>query len=1272
MRFLKGGPAIPDDLLLARDEGRVVFFCGAGVSRARVGLPDFFGLATKVAERLGVPGRSPVRGILEEAQQLALRHGVGGLISADRIFGLLEQEFNVQDIHAAVAESLRPPKNADLSVHRLLLELARGPDKRLQLVTTNFDRLFEACDPNIRCWQPPRLPDPMRYDDLDGIVHLHGRVSDDYSGSEGEGFVLSSAEFGRAYLSEAWATAFMQSILRKRVVVFIGYAADDPPVQYLLEALNRRTTAAGTIYAFQSGEQDEAEARWRHKGVQAISYPEDDAHAALWDSLGAWSIRARDPASWYERVVSLAITGPATLSPHERGQLAHVACTVEGVRRFVVSDTAVLPAEWLCVFDSLVRFGRPGHEYSDQNSGPFIDPFDLYGLDGDLVPQRINPDDAYAKRVKPETAWDCFVFTRLDRQDLRDTNLPALRGYPGANVPQLPPRLFNLGFWIQKICHEPAAVWWASGQGGIHPDIKSRIRFEIDRGDSKATAEVRRAWHLLFEAWDRPVRDASHDWFRLKASIALDGWTTSVVRAFGAIHKPYFEAKRPYGAPRPPQGPNLYLRNLVSLDVKYPEPHDRIVVPDDYLIFAVREFRAILEAAIALENELGGHGLSDLVPIEQDEDLEGTSIGRSFGIAIPFLFYVGLFKRLVSNDIAAARQEVAAWRMDDKTIFARLRIWSSGLNGLLSSDMAGKVFDDLPDDVFWDQRHQRDLLLALARRWNDMQLSKREAIEAKLLRGPDQWTQEDSAHFAERSAWWSLNRIHWLKDKGCRFTFDVDVEISRLQKVAPKWEPSFGKGAAASLEGASGWVRTDKDHAALLSIPLGDVLAKASDIGGHRGLRFVQNDPFAGLVDAKPIRAFRALVRAAKDGKYPEWAWRTFLNPETRKSDRARLIKQIAQRLSTIPEDSFGPLLYSITEWLLKASEVLIANDRSAFERLWQILAAVLMSEDSRVRSSVVRGNRDPDWATEALNSPVGKLAQVLMNDPEKNDLRLKGGFPKTWTHKVEELLGMPGDGRRHALAMFSFNLHWFYAIDPEWTELHFLTPLSTENEDQSAIWAGFFWHNVAPAEDLYRRLKPHLLRVARQGAVTRRGHVGALSGILLLGWGNTDSTTGQRAVTDSEEREVLAEADEEFRLHTLWQLERWCQSEESWRKQLINFLRDVWPRSRKAKSPKVSSRLCELALSSGLMFPEVVDAVLPLVEKTDGEHLLLHDLTTEKGVVEQFPERTLALLYAVLPSDTSRWPYRIEEVLDRIGVASTGLVIDRRLVELKRMWSAR
>lgn len=250
MRFLENGPSIPDELLIARDEGRVVFFCGAGVSRARAGLLDYFGLAENVILRLGVPADSPACKILNEARHIGKRTGVDGLISVDRIFGLLEREFLVRDIESAVANALKPSPEVDLSAHRIIVDLAKTPEGKVRLVTTNFDRLFDHNDVGLKVWQPPRLPDPSRQDEMDGIVYLHGRANKDYSGSEGDGFILSSSGFGRAYLSDGWATTFFREIIDRYVVVFIGYTADDPPIQYLLEALNKREGQLSGVYAF--------------------------------------------------------------------------------------------------------------------------------------------------------------------------------------------------------------------------------------------------------------------------------------------------------------------------------------------------------------------------------------------------------------------------------------------------------------------------------------------------------------------------------------------------------------------------------------------------------------------------------------------------------------------------------------------------------------------------------------------------------------------------------------------------------------------------------------------------------------------------------------------------------------------------------------------------------------------------------------------------------------------------------------------------------------
>ena len=143
--------------------------------------------------------------------------------------------------------------------------------------------------------------DPYSDRDFRGVVHLHGRVDATYRHAHDDEFVISSADFGRAYLSVGWATHFIQQLLSRFQVLFIGYTADDPPMQYLLEGLNLRAGTRNRLYAFQSGEQSTAIALWEHRGVKAIPFDNSDGFSPLWDTLGAWAERARGGRTWFRR-----------------------------------------------------------------------------------------------------------------------------------------------------------------------------------------------------------------------------------------------------------------------------------------------------------------------------------------------------------------------------------------------------------------------------------------------------------------------------------------------------------------------------------------------------------------------------------------------------------------------------------------------------------------------------------------------------------------------------------------------------------------------------------------------------------------------------------------------------------------------------------------------------------------------------------------------------------------------------------------------------------
>ncbi len=51
-------------------------------------------------------------------------------------------------------------------------------------------------------------------------------------------------------------------------------------------------------------------------------------------------------------------------------------------------------------------------------------------------------------------------------------------------------------------------------------------------------------------------------------------------------------------------------------------------------------------------------------------------------------------------------------------------------------------------------------------------------------------------------------------------------------------------------------------------------------------------------------------------------------------------------------------------------------------------------------------------------------------------------------------------------------------------------------------------------------------------------------------------------------------------------------------------------------------------------------------------------------SIVGKYPEKTLALLFAVLPEAVATWPYGIDPLLEQIGIADPSLIKDPRLVE--------
>jgi len=897
------------------------------------------------------------------------------------------------------------------------------------------------------------------------------------------------------------------------------------------------------------------------------------------------------------------------------------------------------------------------------------------------VPEKIAADSSLARREVPRSAWDGFAAQRRDLQDLQNENFAAIRGHWAQNHANLAPRLTQIGIWMSKVSCQPTAIWWASHQSALHPFIVQQIQWELERSPREASPEVRKAWRYLFEAWADRRPDHHRDWYDLKAIIDKDGWDNSLLRRYAAALRPYLKVKASYwhGHVPPDWSDDLCFKDLVHLDVEYPDFAAEANIPDKLLPPAVSELRKNLERAVLLENELGGYGLNLRESLFPDEDAPDDQADRYHGLAGSVRAFADQFLRLVDLDRNFAYREFLSWQSSDDAVFSRLKIWACANPNIATQEVVCTTIASLSDEIFWDTQHQRDLLLVLAKRWAELDSECHAKIERRIIGGRPRWEGEDDDDFGERQARLSLNWITWLANNGCRLTIDLEAETEKLRSRTPDWKPGHAEAAARSTSVRSGWVQTATEHAFLLEEPLESTLAKAFKFSGRTEERFVESDPFAGLAKERPVRALAALRVSAKRGEYPEWAWHTFLNHQRRKDDPPRFSALIAERLSSYPTAAVSDLIQPASDWLLAASKKLASIYPASFEKVTTKLIAILCLKTTASGTTVIRTSEVPDWAAEALNAPAGKIAQALFDDPRKNNLELGRGFPTAWQAHVEKLLALPGDARRHAIVIFSFNLNWFFLIDPSWTEANLTSLLEKDDEkDQGALWSGFLWGANLPKQALYLRLKPSLLAFAKNQSSLRRGHSEVLAGIILAGWANTREESDERYISNAEMHEILLEADDELRSRILWQLQQWAKEGKvkenlDWSILLPEFLRHVWPRHKAAKSPAISACLCDLVFASNDNFPELVRIVLPLLTVIDRDLLWLPDMKqTENNLAARFPQETLALLHAVLPENARSWPYGIGPVLERIGDASEEIRRDDRLIELKRRWNSR
>jgi len=151
----------------------------------------------------------------------------------------------------------------------------------------------------------PRPGGPRDY----GILHLHGRLADDTLNLEESDLILTSADFGDAYLRDGWASQYVEDRMRLNTLVLVGYAAEDAALRLLLETLDAdrdRFRDLKDIYAIEKRSDDSA-SLWKAKGIKPLEFPD---YSAIYNTLAEWANYVIDPAGYSRQRVEAILKRP--------------------------------------------------------------------------------------------------------------------------------------------------------------------------------------------------------------------------------------------------------------------------------------------------------------------------------------------------------------------------------------------------------------------------------------------------------------------------------------------------------------------------------------------------------------------------------------------------------------------------------------------------------------------------------------------------------------------------------------------------------------------------------------------------------------------------------------------------------------------------------------------------------------------------------------------------------------------------------------------------
>lgn len=1247
----------------------MVFFCGAGISYP-AGLPGFKGLVEQIYRLNGTA--------LSDIELEAFERG-----QFDATLDLLERRLPGQRLAArrALAQALKPKlrRKGAIDTQAALLCLACSREGALRLVTTNFDRIFHVAakrtGQTFQAHAAPMLPIPKN-SRWNGLVYLHGLLPEKLDDTALNRLVVTSGDFGLAYLTERWAARFVSELFRNYVVCFVGYSINDPVLRYMMDALaadrmqGEVTPQAWALGDCEPGQEQRKTIEWEAKGVTPILYNVPAGtydHSALHQTLHAWAETYRDGVQGKEAIV----VKHAMTRPQESTQQDDFV----GRMLWALSDKSGLPAK----------------RFADFNPVPSLD-----WLLEPFAHEHFGHSDLSRFGVPPRDEVDTKLrFSLIRRPAPYDRASPMLLASGGITGSQWDDVMFHLARWLVRHLDDPRLVIWIAERGGLlHDSWRWLIEHELDRfaslereGKTSELDEIRlhapkaipgtlmcTLWRLLLSG---RVKSPWHDpdLYRWKGRLKREGLTTTLRLELRELLAPKVVLKKPFrwgeddssNADEPTR-----IKQLVDWELALAADHVHYALRDltdenwtSVLPELLDDFQQLLRDALDLRRELGEANdrsdrshwdLPSITPHWQNRGF------RDWVNLIELLRDAWLAVRAI--DSARATRIAQNWFELPYPTFKRLALFAASQDDCIPPDRWMNWL--LADDAWWlwSTDTGREVLRLLVLQGRQLSGAAQDRLEAAILAGPPQ----EMLMGQPEPDWWaqhvlSTTWLHLAKldSSGLVLGEPAAARLAEISTAYPKWQL-----ASDERDEFSHWMSGtgDPDYED----------SREVDVAPRKRQELMQwltkpkpktrpfyEDTWREVCQKHPLNCLGALKDLAKQGNWLAHRWRDALYAWSSGKQVKRMWQYAAPLVQNMPDDVLQEIAHSASSWLETASKSINRHEDILLNVCRRVLALPLEAGSG---SRIIRnGVETYDPVSSAINHPIGHITQALINlwfkqNPNDNDL-----LPAELKLIFTTLCDVQVDCFRPGRVLMSSRLIAFFRVDRPWTEQNLLPLFRWSNPvEAKAVWEGFLW-SPRLYQPLLTAFKSQFLDSANHYADLgeHRQQFATFLTYAALGPIEGYAVEEFRTAIGALPKEGLEESAQAL-----------CQAlegaadqrEEYWINRAQPFWQQIWPKSGDLATRRIAESMTRLVIAARDEFPSALAAVQDWLQPIEHPHYVVH-LLHKSGLCSKYPVDALSLLNAVI--DDQQWgPRELEQCLKQIVQAEPQLEKEPSFLKLR------